>query len=146
VAIPCNQFGYQEPAANWTELYASLKYVRPGTQRDYHFVPKFPLTEKIDVNGDNAHPMMVHLREACPPPMQIFFEPSHKWLMGYETKNANDVRWNFEKWLIKKDGMPFRRYAHWTSPEEIQADIEHLLNGTPAITKGNSRASSKVCY
>ena len=60
--VPCNQFAYQEPAANFTELYNSMAYVRPGMQRGYKFVPKFPLTKKVDVNGEDAHPIMVHLR------------------------------------------------------------------------------------
>ena len=61
-AVPCNQFAYQEPAANATELYNSMAYVRPGFQKGYKFVPKFPLTKKFHVNGKKAHPVMVHLR------------------------------------------------------------------------------------
>ena len=39
-----------------------MAYVRPGKQRGYKFVPKFPLTKKVDVNGENEHPVMKHLR------------------------------------------------------------------------------------
>jgi len=121
-----------------------MAYVRPGMQRGYKFVPKFPLTKKVNVNGEDAHPIMVHLREACPPPMQKF-KPMHRLM--YTEHSANDVRWNFEKWLIDKDGKPFRRYAAWTTPEEMQTDIEYLLGDADApISKGNSRKSSKVLY
>ena len=39
-----------------------MAYVRPGMQRGYKFVPKFPLTKKVNVNGKDAHPIMIHLR------------------------------------------------------------------------------------
>ena len=39
-----------------------MAYVRPGMQRGYKFVPNFPLTKKVNVNGEDAHPIMVHLR------------------------------------------------------------------------------------
>jgi len=121
-----------------------MAYVRPGQQRGYPFVPMFPLSKKVDVNGENAHQIMIHLREACPPPMQKF--NSMKRLM-YDQHSANDVRWNFEKWLIDEDGKPFRRYAAWTTPEEMKKDIEYLLGKTKTpISKGNSRKTSKVLW
>jgi len=119
-----------------------MAYVRPGMQRGYKFVPNFPLTKKVNVNGEDAHPIMVHLREACPPPMQKFMTISD---LMYDDHSANDVRWNFEKWLIDKHGKPFRRYTPWTTPGEMQTDIEYLLGETDKPTsKGNSRKSSKV--
>lgn len=48
IAIPCNQFGFQEPGANHTEILHGLKYVRPG----HGFQPSFPITKKVDVNGE----------------------------------------------------------------------------------------------
>ena len=60
--FPCNQFARQEPAANYTELYNGMRYVRPGMQRGYPFVPFFPLTKKLEVNGKGAHPIFNHLK------------------------------------------------------------------------------------
>jgi len=142
LGVPCNQFAYQEPAANWTELYNSMAYVRPGMQRGYHFVPKFPLTKKVNVNGEEAHPIMIHLRESCDPPMQKF-NPIKRLM--YNEFSSNDVRWNFEKWLIDKEGKPFRRYSAWTTPEELEPDVKYLLGkAKKPLSKGNSREHSKV--
>ena len=60
--FPCNQFARQEPAANYTELYNGMAWVRPGMQRGYNFYPFFPLTKKLEVNGKDAHPIFNHLK------------------------------------------------------------------------------------
>ena len=52
----------QEPAANYTELYMGMAWVRPGMQRGYNFYPFFPLTKKLDVNGEKSHPIFNHLK------------------------------------------------------------------------------------
>ena len=60
--FPCNQFARQEPAANATELYLGMAWVRPGLQRGYNFKPDFPLTQKISVNGEDSHPIFNYLK------------------------------------------------------------------------------------
>jgi len=124
LGFPCNQFARQEPAANFTELYNGMAWVRPGMQRGYNFYPFFPLTKKLDVNGKNAHPIFNHLKRACPPPWEEFW-PSEKCL--WEPKHGSDIRWNFEKWLIAADGQPFRRYHSYTEPYNLEQDIRFLL-------------------
>ena len=57
LAIPCNQFGLQEPGEN-SEILNGLKYARPGGG----FQPLFELTEKTEVNGENEHPFYSHLK------------------------------------------------------------------------------------
>jgi len=137
LAVPCNQFAYQEPAANATELYNTMAYVRPGKQQGHKYVPKFEFTKKLDVNGENAHPIMEHLRAACPPPEGKFGTTTR---LMYEPKHGNDVRWNFEKWLITKEGKPFRRYTPWTVPEEMHTDIAFLVGDSDSPRKdGKSR-------
>lgn len=117
-----------------------MAWVRPGQQRGYNFVPFFRLTKKVDVNGENAHPIMKHLREACPPPDQKFAK-TYKLL--YEPKHGNDVRWNFEKWLINKDGIPFRRYTPHTEPQNLEQDIKFLLGEVDdPKQEGNAEESS----
>jgi len=124
LGFPCNQFGYQEPARNATELYNGLAWVRPGMQKGYNFVPFFPLTKKLDVNGKDQEPIFKYLKHACPPPREEFSE-SFKLL--YEPKHSNDIRWNFEKFLIDKDGRPFRRYSSETLPHKMENDTRYLL-------------------
>lgn len=57
IAFPCNQFGGQEPGHN-DELLPGLKYVRPGNC----FEPMFPVMAKVDVNGENEHPLFTFLK------------------------------------------------------------------------------------
>jgi len=136
LGFPCNQFAHQEPANNATELYMGMAWVRPGQQRGYNFVPFFPLTKKLDVNGANADPIFNHLKHVCPPPWEEFW-PSGKCL--WEPKHGDDVRWNFEKWLIDVNGMPFRRYSSETEPQNVEQDIKFLLGevAEPSM-KGNA--------
>merc|ERR1712079_781724 len=68
LGFPCNQFARQEPAANATELYFGMAWVRPGMQRGYNFYPFFPLTKKIEVNGKKSHPIFNYLKNVCPAP------------------------------------------------------------------------------
>lgn len=101
-----------------------MAWVRPGLQRGYNFVPFFPLTKKLEVNGKNSDPIFNHLKHVCPPPWEEFW-PSEKNL--WEPKHSTDVRWNFEKWLIDKNGQPFRRYSSYTEPFNMLQDILYLL-------------------
>ena len=65
---------------------------------------------KIDVNGDNAHPLYK------------FLKSEGRGILGSEK-----IKWNFTKFLIKKDGSVFKRYAPLTPPQDLLADIEKLL-------------------
>ncbi len=101
LAFPCNQFGGQEPGTNEqiTE-FCSLNYGNT-----------FPIFSKIDVNGENAHPLF------------NFLTNEKKGLLG-----TQKIKWNFTKFLINKDGEPVNRYGSSTTPEQIQSDIEKLIN------------------
>ncbi len=100
LGFPCNQFGKQEPG--------SADEIGSFCERNYGVT--FPLFAKIDVNGDAAHPLFAHLKEKAP------------GLLG-----SKAIKWNFTKFLVKKDGKVFARYAPTTKPEEMMADIEKLL-------------------
>ena len=100
LGFPCNQFGKQEPGTE-----ADI-----GAFCEKNYGVTFPLFSKVDVNGDNAHPLFKHLKEAAP------------GVLGTE-----GIKWNFTKFLINKDGSVYKRYAPPTKPEEIVADIEKLL-------------------
>ena len=101
LAFPCNQFGGQEPGTNQEIVeFCSLNY---GST--------FPIFGKIDVNGDNAHPLYK------------FLTTEKKGLLGTEK-----IKWNFTKFLVNKDGEPVNRYGSSTTPEQIETDIEKLIN------------------
>lgn len=100
LGFPCNQFGAQEPG--------SADEIGSFCERNYGVT--FPLFDKIDVNGDNAHPLFKHLKSEAP------------GLMGSEA-----IKWNFTKFLVRKDGRVYKRYAPQTEPKELMKDIEKLL-------------------
>ena len=70
----------------------------------------FPMFAKVDVNGSGAHPLYQHLKKESP------------GLLGTE-----GIKWNFTKFLIRKDGTVYKRYAPTTKPEELADDIARLL-------------------
>ena len=100
MAFPSNQFGKQEPGSD-----AEIKEFC-----DLKFKISFPLFSKIEVNGDNAHPLYQYLKEALP------------GLLG-----SKAVKWNFTKFLIDKEGKPVKRYAPTDTPESIEKDIAAIL-------------------
>jgi len=125
LGFPSNQF-YQEPGSN-KEILRGLKYVRPG--KDY--VPNFPISAKLDCNGDTAHPMYVYLRSQCPPTRSYYRHFPKK--ITYSPIEVDDVRWNYEKFLLDFDGRPVLRYQPNTEPEKIDADIRSLLERGGAL-------------
>jgi glutathione peroxidase len=100
LGFPCNQFGAQEPG--------DADEIGSFCERNYGVT--FPLFDKIDVNGDDAHPLFKHLKSEAP------------GLMGTEA-----IKWNFTKFLVRKDGRVYKRYAPQTEPKELMKDIEKLL-------------------
>lgn len=100
LGFPCNQFGAQEPGGA-SEI---------GAFCEKNYGVTFPLFAKIDVNGDAAHPLFAKLKHDAP------------GILGTER-----IKWNFTKFLVRKDGTVFARYAPTTKPESIVADIEKLL-------------------
>ena len=120
----------QENAKN-EEILNSLKYVRPGGG----FEPNFTLFEKCEVNGKQAHPLFVFLREALPAPCDdataLMTDPK---FITWSPVCRNDIAWNFEKFLVGPDGVPVRRYSRRFPTIDIEPDIEALL------TKGSSSA------
>ncbi|KAI8144583.1 thioredoxin-like protein [Fennellomyces sp. T-0311] len=100
VGCPCNQFAGQEPG--------SEEQIQEFCRLTYDVT--FPLTSKLDVNGDKEAPLYKFLKESQP------------GLLGMKR-----VKWNFEKFLIDREGNVVKRYASLTEPKAIAADIEKLL-------------------
>uniref|UniRef100_A0A8C5WXD8 Glutathione peroxidase n=1 Tax=Laticauda laticaudata TaxID=8630 RepID=A0A8C5WXD8_LATLA len=122
LAFPSNQFGHQENATN-EEILNSLKYVRPGNG----YEPNFPVFEKCEVNGENAHPLFKFLKESLPvphdDPVSLMSDPKS---IIWSPVCRSDIAWNFEKFLIGRDGVPFKRYSRRFETIKMQDDIEKL--------------------
>lgn len=101
IGFPCNQFKNQEPESD--EKMAEVCLLNHGVS--------FDLTHKIDVKGDNAHPIFKALTEQAP------------GIMG-----SKGVKWNFTKFLISPDGNSIERFGSITKPEAIEPKIVALLN------------------
>jgi glutathione peroxidase len=102
VGVPCNQFGGQEPGTS--DEIAEFCSTTYGVT--------FPITEKVDVNGPDRHPLYAELTETA----------------DAEGK-AGDILWNFEKFLISPDGAEVRRFRPLITPEseELTTAIEESL-------------------
>lgn len=100
LGFPCNQFGEQEPGA--------ADEIVGFCQKNYGV--SFPMFAKIDVNGENTHPLYRHLKQAA------------RGLLGSE-----GIKWNFTKFLIDREGNVVERYAPQTTPEALAGKIEALL-------------------
>ncbi|MCT2534911.1 glutathione peroxidase [Aquibacillus koreensis] len=100
LGFPSNQFMNQEPGSNDDiQAFCQLNY---GVT--------FPMFSKIDVRGKTAHPLFKYLVKQAP---------------GFIT---DQVKWNFTKFLIDKDGNVVKRYAPKDEPKDIEKDIEAILN------------------
>jgi glutathione peroxidase len=99
LGFPCNQFANQDPGTN--KEISEFCLINYGVT--------FTMFEKIDVNGQNAHPI-------------------YKFLKGNSKGTfGSEIKWNFTKFLIDKEGNVLKRYAPITTPDKIKSDIEKLL-------------------
>ena len=123
LAFPSNQFGHQENNTD-EELLNTLKYVRPGN----NFVPKMEVFGKVTVNGSEAHPIFKYLKERLPLPSDdsVSFMNDPQCII-WKPVCRTDIAWNFEKFLIGKDGQPFKRYSKKYETKNIEEDINALL-------------------
>jgi glutathione peroxidase len=119
LGFPCNQFGGQEPGTDEEiSSFCSLNYQ-----------VKFPLFQKIEVNGENAHPLYQYLREKAPEEEIDVNSTLYKHLQNKapELLEGSTIKWNFTKFLIDQEGIVVKRFSPITTPEEIEKDIEALL-------------------
>lgn len=101
LGFPCDQFGHQEPGdADEIKNFCTLNY-------DI----SFPVFAKIEVNGENAHPIYKHLTQ------------EKKGFLGTAA-----IKWNFTKFLVDRSGEVVKRYAPTDTPEKIAKDLDELLN------------------
>lgn len=121
LGFPCAQFWNQEPGTN-DEILNCLKYVRPGGG----YSPLFTIFEKTTVNGIGMNKVYDFLRARCGPPKMDMI--AHKFV-SWTPVAANDITWNFEKFLLDRKGNVYRRYTPQTNPLLLENDIMYLLNG-----------------
>jgi len=122
LGFPCGQFENQEAGSN-QEILNCLKYVRPGNG----FVPNFLLFTKSHVNGADANPIYQWIKTQCVlmPQLALMDDVS---LIDWTPATGADIAWNFEKILIDKTGIPFKRYTYTLDPALLVNDIQLLLD------------------
>lgn len=101
LGFPSNQFAGQEPGDG--EEIAEFCELNYGVT--------FPMYDKVEVKGDNAHPLFKYLTKEAP------------GVLG-----SKSVKWNFTKFLVDQDGRVLKRFAPQTTPEQIEAEIDKLLD------------------
>ncbi|TCP61497.1 glutathione peroxidase [Baia soyae] len=99
IGFPCNQFMGQEPGSN--EEIQEFCEINYGV--------KFPITDKIDVNGSDAHPVFQYLTQEA------------RGILG------EAIKWNFTKFLVDPSGNVVKRFAPTTKPEDLKLEIEKVL-------------------
>ena len=100
LGFPCNQFGKQDPG--------SMSEITEFCQLNYGV--SFTMAEKVEVNGEQAHPLFEHLKSNA------------KGLLG-----SKRIKWNFTKFLVNRKGEVVKRFAPTAKPEAIAAAIEALI-------------------
>ena len=100
LGFPCDQFGHQEPGTE--------DEIATFCERNYGV--SFPMFAKIDVNGDDTHPLYRWLKD------------KQRGLLG------GSIKWNFTKFLVGRDGRPLERFAPQTEPADLADDIEKALS------------------
>ncbi len=99
LGFPCNQFGKQEPGSG----------EEAATNCQLNYGVTFPMHEKIEVNGENAHPLFNYLKS------------QQKGVFG------DKIKWNFTKFLVDREGNVVKRFSPQKTPESITKEIEKVL-------------------
>ncbi|KAE8614066.1 hypothetical protein XENTR_v10007965 [Xenopus tropicalis] len=128
LGFPSNQFGMQEPGRN-DEILLGLEYVRPGGK----FVPNFQLFEKGDINGRKEQKFYTFLKNSCPPVGDNFGSATNRLM--WEPIKVNDVKWNFEKFLVGPDGRPVKRWLPRTPVAQVRREIMSYMKLQPGTQR-----------
>lgn len=105
IGFPCDQFAHQEPGTD-TEIEQFCQI---------NFGVTFPLMKKIEVNGENEHPLYTFLKAQAG---DCF---------------GRKIKWNFTKFLVSRDGSVIKRYAPATKPMKIEKDIVEMLKAAEPL-------------
>ena len=121
IGFPCNQFKEQDPGSDsQIEEFCQLNY---GVT--------FQIMKKIDVNGSNADPIFEYLKAQAPAEeyhgLKAKAAKALFKTISSSVEKDSDIKWNFTKFLISKDGETIKRYAPTTEPKDFEKDIEAML-------------------
>ena len=121
IGFPCNQFKEQDPGSD-SEIveFCQLNY---GVT--------FQIMKKIDVNGTDAHPIFEYLKEQAPTEEYHGIKAKGAAMLfktiSKSVEKDSDIKWNFTKFLISRDGKTIKRYAPTTEPKDFEKDVEAML-------------------
>ena len=121
IGFPCNQFKEQDPGSDGQiEEFCQLNY---GVT--------FQIMKKIDVNGENADPIFVYLKEQVPAEEYKGLKAKAAKALfkriSDSAKSESDIQWNFTKFLISRDGKTIQRFAPTAEPKDFEKDIQAML-------------------
>ena len=121
IGFPCNQFAQQDPGSDGEiQEFCRVNY---GVT--------FQIMKKIDVNGDDEHPIFTYLKEQAPTEEYkgIKAKATRTMLKGLSksAKKESDILWNFTKFLISRDGQQVLRFAPVAEPADFEKEIESML-------------------
>ena len=121
VGFPCDQFAHQEPGSD-AEIEEFCRLNHGVT---------FQLMKKTDVNGADAHPIFAYLKTQAPTEEYIGLKAKAASKLfktiSKSVEKESDIKWNFTKFLIGRDGKVVKRFAPTTTPEEMENDIKALI-------------------
>jgi len=104
------------------EFLNELKYVRPGNG---YVAPATQIFQKVHVNGDTEHPVYTFFKNSCPNTWETMFPSA---TLNYEPQRAKDIFWNYEKFLVARNGSVYTRYSPAAfTVGALKPDIDALL-------------------
>jgi glutathione peroxidase len=121
LGFPCDQFGGQEPGTD--------AEIQQFCSTNYQIT--FPVFGKIEVNGPGADPLYAYLRAQAPGDFGPADGVLHRHLSATrpEAIGTDEIKWNFTKFLVGRDGQVIRRYEPTVTPEQIEPGLASLLDG-----------------
>uniref|UniRef100_H2XPC7 Glutathione peroxidase n=1 Tax=Ciona intestinalis TaxID=7719 RepID=H2XPC7_CIOIN len=122
LAFPCDQFHLEEPGED-SEILNGLMYVRPGNGYVPH--PKLNIFGKIKVNGRHEHTIYKNVKASCPPTTLNLGSTRN---MYWNPVKSTDITWNFNKFLLDKNGVPRYRISSDASPTSLIPYITTMLS------------------
>lgn len=121
IGFPCNQFASQDPGTD-SEIEGFCRM---------NYGVTFQIMKKIDVNGPEAHPIFEYLKSQAPTEEYKGLKAKAAATMfktiSKSVEKDSDIKWNFTKFLISRDGTKVLRYAPTTEPKDFEKDIEAFL-------------------
>ena len=121
IGFPCNQFANQDPGSN-SEITEFCRI---------NYGVTFQIMQKIDVNGKEEHPIFTYLKEQAPTEelkgLKAKATAAMYTRLSKSVEKDSDIKWNFTKCLISRDGTKVERFAPTTEPEAIEKAIEAML-------------------